>query len=71
MSLKLSNLATDKQKAILERLEYIGTGKYTINNLSVSEAAEIIDGLFEEERLLRQTEEDDVRSMMDNSEYPF
>lgn len=71
MSLKLSNLATDKQKAILEMLEYIAAGKYTIDQLSVSEAAKIIDGLFEEKRLERQSEEDDVRSMMDNSDYPF
>lgn len=69
MSLKLSNLATDKQKAILERLEYIGTGKYTIDQLSVSEAAEIIDGLFEEERLERQSEEAMLREP--NDDYPF
>lgn len=52
MSLKISNKATAKQVAILHRLDYYGRGKYAAEMLSVVEAAEIIDGLFSEQRLL-------------------
>lgn len=68
MSLLLTNLATDKQKAILERLGYIGTGKYTIDKLSISEAADLITELFEEERLLRAADGIDA---LDDEQYPF
>lgn len=51
MSLKISNKATAKQVAILHKLEYYGRGKYSAEMLSVPEAAEIIDYLFEEKRL--------------------
>lgn len=71
MSLKINNLATPKQKAILEKLDYSGTGQYALDKLTISEAAELITELFEEERLLRQEEENDTRAMMDNQEYPF
>lgn len=57
MSLLISNKATPKQVAILKKLEYFGTGKYAIENLSVSAAAELITELFEEERLLKNEEE--------------
>lgn len=52
MSLKITNKATAKQIAILKRLEYFGTGKYTATNLTTAEAAIVIDELFEEQRLL-------------------
>lgn len=51
MSLKISNLATPKQVAILQRLEYSGTGKYAFSKLMQESAAELIDELFEEQRL--------------------
>lgn len=54
MSLKISNLATAKQVAILQRLEYSGTGKYAIDRLTIAEAAELITELFEEERLTKR-----------------
>lgn len=56
MSLKISNLATPKQVAILRRLEYSGRGKYAIERLSITDAAELITELFEEERLVKQDE---------------
>jgi hypothetical protein len=46
MSLHLSNRMTDKQRAILVKLEYVGKW-----DLTVDEAAQIINELFEEERL--------------------
>lgn len=54
MSLIISNLATLKQITILQRLEYSGRGKYSIDRLTVSEAAELITELFEEERLMKR-----------------
>lgn len=56
MSFILSNLATEKQKAILLELEYIGTGNYRLENLSKDEAALLIDELFEEQRLADKEE---------------
>jgi hypothetical protein len=46
MSLIVSNKLTDKQRAQLIKLEYIGTF-----DLTIEQAAEIIDELFEEQRL--------------------
>lgn len=51
MSLLITNKATAKQVAMLKKLEYYGTGKYATENLSVGEAAKILDELFEERRL--------------------
>jgi hypothetical protein len=53
MSIRISNLATPKQVAMLQKLEYYGRGKYAVDRLSVADAAELITELFEEERLLR------------------
>lgn len=58
MSLKISNLATAKQKAILKKLEYLGTGQYAIERLSIADAADLITELFEEERLERVREKE-------------
>ena len=55
MSLIISNKVTDKQRAILKECEYYGTF-----NLTIEEAAKIIDELFEEQRLQRQHSEDDL-----------
>lgn len=46
MSLIIGNRATKKQIELLKKLEYYGS-----LNLSVEEAAKIIDELFEEQRL--------------------
>jgi hypothetical protein len=51
MGLLITNKATAKQVAILHKLEYYGRGKYAAEMLSVAEAGEIIDYLFEEQRL--------------------
>lgn len=53
MSLKISNMATNKQKAMLRQLEYSGRGEYDIENLSKVDASLLIDELFEEQRLLQ------------------
>lgn len=65
MSLKISNLATEKQRAILKRLEYIGIGKYAIDRLSITAAADLITELFEEERLARKTEQEKYGNLFD------
>lgn len=49
MSLKISNKATPKQIALLTKLEYTGKGKYAAAQLTVEEAAKIIDALFIEQ----------------------
>lgn len=46
MSLIVSNRATEKQIAMLKKLEYYGNF-----NLSIEEAAQLIDELFEQQRL--------------------
>lgn len=51
MGLKISNLATDKQRATLQHLDYMGTGKYALNRLTKEDAAQLIDELYEEQRL--------------------
>lgn len=48
MSLKISNLATEKQIEWLKKLGYDGRGKYAAEKLTKPEAAEILDGLFEQ-----------------------
>lgn len=53
MGLFISNRLTVKQKAILVKYSYQGTGKYAVDNLTVEQAAKIIDELFEEARLNR------------------
>lgn len=63
MGLIISNLATDKQKAILQRLEYSGTGKYALSRLTQESAAELIDELFEEQRLEQR---DNIQYTEDN-----
>lgn len=50
MGLKLTNKATIRQQQILAELEYIGQGKYAAVNLTVEEAAKIIDELFAEKK---------------------
>lgn len=62
MSLKISNLATDKQKAILKKLEYHGVGQYTLERLNIADAADLITELFEEERLLNRREYNEPNS---------
>jgi len=59
MSLKLSSLATDKQRATLLRLGYYGRGEYALDRLTVADAAELIAELFEEERLAEKEIERD------------
>lgn len=59
MSLKISNLATEKQRAILKKLEYQGTGKYAADKLTVAEAADIITELFQEQRLIEKGKDDE------------
>jgi hypothetical protein len=56
MSLLVTNLATDKQIALLARLEYVGTGKYAADKLSETEAAELISELFEQQRIQEKAE---------------
>lgn len=56
MTLRLTNKATDAQKAMLTKLGYIGTGKYVLDLLTMSQAAEIIDGLLAEQRMSRDDE---------------
>lgn len=51
MSLRISNLATPKQRAMLKKLEYCGTGKYALERLTISDAADLLNELFEEQRL--------------------
>lgn len=51
MSFILSNLATEKQKAMLLELGYVGTGNYRLENLTKDEAAQLLYELFEEQRL--------------------
>lgn len=46
MSLHINNMVTDKQVAILTKYDYCGTF-----NLTIEEAAKIIDELFEEQRM--------------------
>ena len=46
MSLILSNRATKKQRELLHKLEYYGS-----YDLTVTQAARLIDELFEEKRL--------------------
>lgn len=65
MSLKISNLATAKQVAVLQRLEYLGTGKYTIDRLTIQDATELITELFEEERLTKKTEQEKYGNLFD------
>jgi hypothetical protein len=50
MGLKINNKLTAKQKAILIKLGYIGTGEYVIDNLTVEAAGKIIDELFIEQK---------------------
>lgn len=50
MSLKVSNLATARQKEILTELEYMGRGKYALEKLTVEDAAKLIDELFTEKK---------------------
>lgn len=56
MSLKISNLATDKQKDLLRHLEYNGRGKFSTDNLTREDAALLIDELLEEQRLADKEE---------------
>lgn len=51
MSLKITNKATAKQKAILQKLEYNGTGQFALDQLTVEDAASLIDELFAEKSL--------------------
>lgn len=48
MGLIVSNRLTDKQRAILEKYDYCGTWE-----LTVEEAAQIIDEIFAEQRMHR------------------
>jgi len=54
MGLIISNKATKKQKEVLTKLQYWGTGIYAIDKLTTTQAAKLIDELFEEERLANQ-----------------
>lgn len=57
MSLIINNLATDKQIAMLNKLEYSGTGQYAAHKLTKQQAAELLDELFEQQRQEEQAEE--------------
>jgi hypothetical protein len=59
MGLKISNLATDKQKAFLEKLGYSGRGQYALSALSFDEASDLIEELLEEQRLMERDEGDE------------
>lgn len=61
MSLHISNRLTDKQIAILTKLEYIGS-----YDLTVEQAAAIIDELFEEQRLHRDDYQPDYFNQEEN-----
>lgn len=50
MSLKITNKATAKQIATLQKLEYLGIGDHAPENLTITEASELIDELFTEQR---------------------
>lgn len=50
MSLKVSNLATAKQIAMLHKLDYIGTGKYAAERLTMQEAADLIEELLTDKK---------------------
>ena len=50
MSFIISNKATKRQVEILTELEYYGTGKYAIDQLTLEEAAKLIDELFTEKK---------------------
>lgn len=52
MSLRLTNRLTDKQREMLEKLDYLGS-----YDISVQEAAECIDGLLSEKRLADRDDE--------------
>jgi hypothetical protein len=66
VSLYISNKATAKQLAMLKKLNYCENGKYTLNALSVEQAAALIDELFEEQRLHRDEYEPDYFNQGDN-----
>jgi hypothetical protein len=57
VSLRISNLATEKQKAFLEKLGYSGRGQYAVEALSFSDASDLINELVEEQRLMERDEE--------------
>lgn len=57
MSLFIHDKATPKQKAFLEKLGYIGAGKYALEELSFHEASDLIEELLEEQRLMERDEE--------------
>lgn len=63
MSLKVTNLATEKQKGMLVDLGYVGTGNYTLDKLTKDEAEELITELLEEQRLQAKEE---IRYTKDN-----
>lgn len=65
MSLFISKLATPKQVALLKKLEYMGMGKYAANKLTVQQAAEIINELFEEDRLHRDFMQETMATEID------
>lgn len=52
MSLILSNRLTDKQRAMLQRLEYYGT-----YDLTTEQAAHLIDELLEQQRQEQEIDE--------------
>jgi hypothetical protein len=57
VSLRISNLATAKQKAFLEKLGYSGRGQYALEALSFDEASDLINELIEEQRLMERDED--------------
>lgn len=65
MSLFIHNGASDKQKAFLEKLGYIGSGKYALENLSFTEASDLIEELIEEQRLNQVGMDDDMYGYWD------
>lgn len=56
MGLRLSNRATPKQVAMLDKLGYIAGGAYAAPKLTMEEAGNIIDSLLEEQRLHKDEE---------------
>jgi hypothetical protein len=57
MSLIIHNGASDKQKAFLQKLGYLGQGQYAVENLSFDEASDLITELIEEQRLMERDED--------------
>jgi hypothetical protein len=45
---------------MLRKLEYCGTGQYALERLTIADAADLLNELFEEQRLNQQGMDDDM-----------